>query len=98
MRPLLLQPFDDLEQMAHRACQPVEAYDQEHIAGPDFFEQLSENRTGPGRPGTLLPMDYHAASRLELDELGVRHLILGRHAGIADQAPFWGRGGGHETR
>jgi hypothetical protein len=45
MRPALLQPLDDLEQMADGADQAIETNDDEHVAG-DVAHQLRQHRPG----------------------------------------------------
>ena len=84
MRAALLQPFDDLEQMADGAGEAIEADDDEDVAGGDFAHQLRQHRPRARGTGAMLLMDKVAAGRLKLVDLGVGRLILGRDAGIAD--------------
>jgi hypothetical protein len=44
MRAALLQPFDDLEQMADGAGEAVETDDDEHVSGGDLGHQLGQHR------------------------------------------------------
>ena len=98
MRAALLERFDDLQQMADRARQPVEADDDEHLAALDLANELGEHRPGARGAGAMLLVNDCAAGGAQLVELGVGRLLLGRDAGVADEAAGgseWGRGWRH---
>jgi hypothetical protein len=86
MRPALLEFLDYREKMAHRARQAVEPDDDQDIADANLVHQAGENRPGPRGAGSMLLVQDLAACRSELVDLSVRRLLLGRDAGIADQA------------
>jgi hypothetical protein len=55
MRAALFQPLDDLEQMADGAGEPVEADDDEDVAGGNVAYQLRQHRTRTRGTGAVLP-------------------------------------------
>ncbi len=57
MRAALLQPLDDLEQMADGAGEAVEADDDEDVAGGDLAHQLCQHRPRARGAGAVLLMD-----------------------------------------
>jgi len=67
-----------------------------NVAGGKVTHQAGEHRPGPGRPRSVLFVDGLAAGRAQLVDLRVGGLILGRDAGVADQASDWPGGGGDE--
>jgi hypothetical protein len=86
MRPALLEFLDYREKMAHRARQAVEPDDDQDIGDANLAHQAGEHRPGPRGAGSMLLVQDLAACRPELADLSVRRLLLGRDAGIADQA------------
>jgi len=80
-----LQVLDHLEKMRERARQPVDAHDHQHVPSTDPMQQLCQFGTGAVRPGRLLFKDLGASSGAQLVLLGIGGLVLGRHAGIADE-------------
>ena len=52
----------DVQQIAHRSCQPIEPRDHEHVAGLDGAEELAQLLPFALRPSDLLPIDFGAAA------------------------------------
>jgi hypothetical protein len=71
MRSFLLEPLDDIEQMADRAREAVEADDDEDIAGADFVHQSGQLGPGPRGAGTMFLEDCFTADRVEFVGLRV---------------------------
>ena len=89
-----LEIFDDVEQMADRSGEAIEANDDEHFAGAEIFQQLRKDRSCARRTGSELLMNTVAASCPQFVNLRVVELIVGRNAGISDQSLGEGRGTG----
>lgn len=84
MRAALLERFEDLQQMADRARQPVEAHDDEDLAALDLAHELGEHRPGARGAGAMLLVNDYVAGGAQLVELSVGRLLLGRNAGVTD--------------
>ena len=91
----LLQPLDDVEEVADRAGEAVEADDDEDIAGPDLAHQSGELWPSPRRARAVLLVNCRAASCAQLIGLGVGGLILGGDPRVAQKTSCRaGRGAG----
>ena len=94
MGTFLLKRLDHFEQMADRPGQTIEPDDHEDFALRDLSDEPGENWPISGGAGSVFLMDDRAAGSLELIELSVCCLLLGRDAGVTDQA-LPSRGGSH---
>ena len=81
----LLQALDDVEEMADRAGEAVEADDDQNIAGSDFAHQSGELRPSARSARPVFLVNCRAARRAQLIGLRVRGLILGRDARVAQK-------------
>jgi hypothetical protein len=86
MRAPALKLLDRGEQVADRARQAIEAHDHEDVAASDLAQQPGEERPGARGAGAVLLVDDLAAGGAKFVDLRVGGLVLGRNAGVADQA------------
>ena len=85
MGALVLECRDNDLEIAHRACQAVDARDHQRLAGMDEFEdglQFRTSRKGGAVAG--FGADHGAARGLQRCHLGIEVLVRGRDPGIAD--------------
>ena len=75
MRSTLLQPFDNLKQMAHGAGEAIQTDDYEYVARGHIAHQLCQHRPRARGTRAVLLMDQAAAGCLKLVDLGVGRLI-----------------------
>ncbi|TCN34068.1 hypothetical protein EV184_102379 [Sinorhizobium americanum] len=66
-----LEVLDDVEQVADRTGQPIQANDDEHVAGGEILQQLRKNRPCPRCARPVLLVNPIAAGGAQLVELGV---------------------------
>ncbi len=82
---LPLEPLGERDQVLERAAEPVEAPDDQGVAGPRHLER--EGEAGPLGPGAADPVlvDLLAAGGGERVALQGQVLVVGRDPGVADQ-------------
>ena len=73
----------DIEQIAGRACQPVEAVYNDHVAAPEMVEQPPQFWTVTARARELLFINPCAADLAEGGALKAEVLVIGR------RKPIW---------
>jgi hypothetical protein len=83
--PGLAQLLGDLEQVAGRARQAVEARDHDHVALARLVEQAGQLRPVALGAGDLLLVDAPAAGLLEHGALQGEVLVVGADPGVADE-------------
>ena len=81
----LFDQFGDVQQIAGRARQPIEAVHNHHIAAAEMIEQPRQFRTIAARARELLFVNPRAAGLAECGALKVEVLIVGRNPRIPDQ-------------
>ena len=77
MGAALLQALDDVEEMADRAGEAVEADDDENIAWSDLAHQPCELWPSARSARRVFSVNCRAAHRAQLIGLRVRGLVLG---------------------
>src|SRR5271157_3288800 len=103
MGAALLQAVDDVEEMADRAREAVEADDDENIAWSDLAHQSCELWPSARGARPVFLVNCRATGRAQLIGLRVRCLVLGRDASVAQKTSCrtdWGAGegsAGHES-
>ena len=80
----VVELIDDLNQVGHTAPQPVEAPDDERVAGAQGLEEAVEFGALAAAAGSVVGVDAVAAGILESGDLKLRILVSGGDAGVAD--------------
>ena len=86
MRALGLELFDDGEEVADRAGEPVEPDHDQRLAGADVAQQAREHWPRAISAGGVFLVQGGAAGGAKVVELRIGTLLFGGHACVSDQA------------
>ena len=89
--PLSSRALDDVEEMADRASEAVEANDDQNVAAADFAHQPCKLRPGSRSARPMFLVNRRAAGGAQLIGLRVGGLILRRDARVAQKTSLAGR-------